>query len=371
MGNFIDEFRDSETARRITEAISSYSGKPLKIMEVCGTHTMSVSRYGIRGILPPQISLVSGPGCPVCVTPSGFLDAAIELSRRQDVIITTFGDLMRIPGSSSSLLKEKASGNDVRIVYSPLDSLKIAADNPGKKVIFLSVGFETTTPAAALAITKAQEQNIGNFYLLSSNKTMPEALKLLALDEDAGIDAYLYPGHVSAIIGMGFYEVLAHEYGIPGVVAGFEPLDVLYAVYVIVKNIMSGKICAENRYTRVVKKEGNPDAMNKIYEVFRPCDAAWRGIGCIPGSGLEMRDKYAMHDAWKAFDIKQLEAKEPAGCLCGQVLKGSKAPHECKLFGLACNPDNPVGACMVSSEGTCSAYYKYGDYNGGTQCRIK
>ncbi len=368
--NILNEFRNSGTARDLGRLLASYDKSPVTIMEVCGTHTMSVFKYGIRGLLPEKIRLVSGPGCPVCVTPSYYIDAAVELSRRKDVIITTFGDMMRVPGgefppqsggsrgSGNSLLKERARGRDIRILYSPLGSIKIASDNPGKNVVFLSIGFETTTPVIALMVLKAREKGIKNLFLLSANKTMPNALKALT-QEDAGIDGFIYPGHVSAVTGTAFYEELARTHGMPGIVTGFEPLDILRAVIALSDNISSGKKIVENHYSRVVEKEGNAVALGKMYEVFEPCDAVWRGIGAIAGSGLCVKHKYGGFDAWKVFDIKQGKSFEPAGCLCGEVLKGKKAPCECPLFGGVCTPESPVGACMVSSEGTCAAYYKY------------
>lgn len=361
MNNYIDMFRNSEMARQLGETLKNYQGKPVTIMEVCGTHTMAIFRYGIRSLLPENIRLISGPGCPVCVTPAFYLNAALELTKEKDVILTTFGDMMRVPGSRSSLMQEKARGADVRMVYSPLDALKIAEENLDKKVVFLSIGFETTTPVCALAVTNAKKQGLKNFSILSANKTMPEALKLLAVDKDIGVNGYLYPGHVSAILGTSLYEELAKDYGISGVVTGFEPLDMLSAIITLARNIQNGKTVLENQYSRVVSREGNPLALEKIYEVFEPSDAVWRGIGEIPNSGLAVRKEYQDYDAWKVFDIKLDTTGEPKGCLCGEVLKGKKTPKDCKLFNKACTPENPVGSCMVSSEGTCAAYYKYGE----------
>lgn len=361
MNNYIDMFRNSEMARQLGETLKNYRGRPVTIMEVCGTHTMAIFRYGIRSLLPENIRLISGPGCPVCVTPAFYLNAALELTREKDVILTTFGDMMRVPGSRSSLIQEKAKGADVRMVYSPLDALKIAEENPDKKVVFLSIGFETTTPVCALAVTNAKKRGLKNFSILSANKTMPEALKLLAVDKDIGVNGYLYPGHVSAILGTSLYEELAKDYGVSGVVTGFEPLDMLSAIITLARNIQEGKTVLENQYSRVVSKEGNPLALEKTYEVFEAADAVWRGIGEIPDSGLSVRKEYEDYDAWKVFDIKLDTTEEPKGCLCGEVLKGKKTPKDCKLFNKACTPENPVGSCMVSSEGTCAAYYKYGE----------
>ncbi len=359
MSELINEFRNPELARRMGSILSSYRGRNVSIMEVCGTHTMSISRYGIRGLLPDGINLISGPGCPVCVTPGFFINAAIGLSRRKDVIIATFGDLMRVPGKGSSLLKEKAAGGDIRIVYSPFDSLKLARENPGRRVVFLSVGFETTTPVTALTILKAKAGNIKNFSVLSSNKTVPEVLKALAADRDIKLDGFIYPGHVSAVIGTKVYEELALDFGMPGIVTGFEPVDILHAVLKLVSNINNKKIVVENEYSRVVPREGNPAAVQKMEDVFEKCDSVWRGIGTIPDSGLKIREIYENVDAWKVFDIFPEEVEDPKGCLCGEVLKGKKKPNDCKFFGRDCVPENPVGACMVSSEGTCAAYYNF------------
>jgi len=359
MGDFFTTYRDPEILEKLAKKIGDYKGRKINIMEVCGTHTMAISRYGIRSLLPESINLISGPGCPVCVTPVFFINAAINLSSRKDTIITTFGDLMRVPGSESNLLQQKALGRDVRVVYSPLDSIKIAKQNKDKNVVFLSVGFETTTPISALTVLNAKDEGLKNFSVLSANKTVPVALEVLAMDEDIGIDGYLYPGHVSAIIGTGIYEELARKHRIPGVVAGFEPLDILNGIIRLSENINQNNIVVENAYQRAVSKEGNPIAVSKMYEVYEPCDSVWRGIGNLPMSGLKIRDEYKEFDAWKVFELEQKVMEEPKGCLCGEILKGKKKPSDCLLFGKACVPESPVGACMVSSEGTCAAYYKY------------
>lgn len=359
MSNYINEFRNSAASGKIAEALKAYNGKHLNIMEVCGTHTMAIFRYGIRDLLPEAVKLVSGPGCPVCVTPVAYIDAAVAAARNKDVIITTFGDLIRIPGSTASLAGEKANGADIRLVYSPLDALVIARENPAKKVVFLSVGFETTTPVCALTVLKAYDENIRNFFILPANKTMPEALKLLAEDSTTQIDGYLYPGHVSAIIGTGLYGEIAEKYGIPGVVAGFEPLDILHAILTMLELCGMPEKHVVNEYSRFVRNEGNPLALEKMYEVFEAADTVWRGLGTIPGSGLAVRSKYEAFDAWKVFGLSNDAGKEPKGCLCGEVLKGRVIPVKCGLFGKACTPESPVGACMVSSEGTCAAYYRY------------
>ena len=360
MRNYIDEFRDSEVIGKIVQSLQGYSGRRLKIMEVCGTHTMAISRYGLRSLLPPQIELISGPGCPVCVTPTSYIDSATELADNKNVIITTFGDMMRIPGNNSTLIHKKAQGSNVQMVYSPLNAVELARENPDKEVVFLSVGFETTTPVIALSVSKAKSEGINNYSVLTANKTMPEAIKTLAGDKELLIDGFLYPGHVSAIIGTDFFTYVAYNMEKAGVVAGFEPLDILYSIKVLIDNITNRKIVLENMYSRIVSKEGNIKAQQKMYEVFEPVDSVWRGIGMIPKSGLGIVKEYEMFDTAKKFDIKQKDTPEPKGCLCGEVLKGKKRPGDCKLFKKRCTPENPVGSCMVSSEGTCAAYYKYG-----------
>ncbi len=361
MTNYIDEFRDKAVIQKIVDCLNDYSGPNIKIMEVCGTHTMAISRYGLRSLLPKNIELLSGPGCPVCVTPTGYVDSATDLAENKNVIITTFGDMMRIPGNNSTLLHKKAQGCNVQMVYSPLNALEIAKANPDKEVVFLSVGFETTTPVIALSVSKAKEEKIKNFSVLTANKTMPEAVKTLAGDKELALDGFIYPGHVSAIIGTDFFSYVAYNMEKAGVIAGFEPLDVLYSIQVLLKNITERKNVLENVYSRIVSKDGNIKAQQKMYEVFEPVDAVWRGIGLIPGSGLGVNKAYAAFDTVKKFELKPKESPEPKGCACGEILKGKKRPYDCKLFKTKCTPENPVGACMVSSEGTCAAYYKYGE----------
>lgn len=356
----LESFRDPAAARRLADRLKNLEGEPVSIMEVCGTHTMSIFRYGIRSLLPESVRLVSGPGCPVCVTPISYMDAALQLAKRRDVILATFGDLMKVPGSTSSLTAEKQNGADVRVVYSPLDAVTIAAENPDRKVVFLSVGFETTAPVCALTVLRAAEEGISNYFLLSANKTMPRALEIIAGDREARIGGFLYPGNVSTITGTDLFDDLAERFRMPGVVTGFEPLDVLHGIITLTNLIRNREYRVENEYRRVVKPEGNPIALGKLYEVFEPCHAVWRGLGTIPGSGLSVREKYAAHDAWKAFGLTGETGKEPAGCLCPQVLTGKVTPNQCRHFGKTCTPDSPVGACMVSSEGTCAAYYRYG-----------
>lgn len=355
-----ERYRDEVAIGRLSRFIQRYDGAPVKLMEVCGTHTMAISRYGLRGLLPPAVKLISGPGCPVCVTSSFFVNAALTIARQSKTIVATFGDMMRIPGKDASLMEAKSVGADIRIVYSPLDALKIAEDNPGKQVVFLSVGFETTTPVTALAVFKAKERDLKNFTVLTANKTMPKALETLASDPMLGIDGYIYPGHVSAVIGTAFYQRLAVDLGISGAVAGFEPLDIMSAVAVLLLQKQKGQTGVKNLYRRVVREEGNTTALAMMNHVFQACDAHWRGIGEIPGSGLSLKEAYERYDAWKVFDLKDTGGEEPKGCRCGEILKGRLQPEECALFGKSCTPERPIGACMVSSEGACAAYYRYG-----------
>ena len=334
--------------------------QPVRVMEVCGTHTVAIFRAGIRQLLPSQVELVSGPGCPVCVTPNDYLDTAIAYSRCDDVIITTFGDMLRVPGSSSSLRAEKAAGADIRIVYSPLESLDIAASNPGKKIVFLAIGFEATAPTAAATVLTAEKLGLDNFYVLSAHKLVPPALRALLADSKVKVDGFLLPGHVSAIIGEQPYCFLDREYHVPAVIAGFEPLDILQAVYMLVKQIHTGTTVVKNQYSRVVKPGGNPAARQVLAQVYEEADATWRGIGVIPGSGLKVNSKYRHFDARASLPVQVEETCEHAACRCGEVLRGIVKPADCLLFGKSCVPEHPVGSCMVSVEGTCAAWYKYG-----------
>ena len=356
---YIDEFRRGEAARRLTDDIRKAAGDtPVTIMEVCGTHTMAIARYGIREILPEAITLISGPGCPVCVTPNRTVDTIIALSRLSDVIVTTFGDMMKVPGSTSSLDREHAAGSDIRVVASTLESLSLAEKRPDKQVVFLGVGFETTAPTVAAAMMEAKTRGLPNFSVLSAHKTMPQAMEALSRG-DVPIDGYICPGHVSTIIGSKPYAFLAENFGIGCVIAGFEPLDILQGILMLVRQVAAESPTVEIQYTRAVKPEGNPTAQAALDSVFEPCDSDWRGIGDIPGSGLRIRDAYAEWDAQKRFTVDVEPTREPKGCLCGQVLQGKVKPPTCRLFGKECTPSNPVGPCMVSTEGTCAAYYKY------------
>jgi hydrogenase expression/formation protein HypD len=355
---YIDEYRDEKIAQSILKKINAISKKKVNLMEVCGTHTVVIFRNGIKKILPKNINLISGPGCPVCVTPVSYLDEIITLSRENDFIITTFGDMIKVPGSTSSLEREKANGADIRIVYSTLDALNIAHNNPLKKVVFMGIGFETTSPTIASVILKAKEEKINNFSVLSVAKIMPPAMKSLLDVEEVNIDGFICPGHVSAIIGSDPYNFIASQYKVSCVICGFEPLDILQSIYMLIKQIEEGKAKVEIQYKRVVKPEGNKIALKKLKKVFSIVNSNWRGIGNIPQSGLEIRNEYSQFNARK-FKITVEETKEFAGCRCGEVLRGIITPIECPLFKKVCTPEDPKGACMVSSEGTCAAYYKY------------
>ena len=356
-------FRDPELARgQLAEIKRIVAGHDdtMTLMEVCGTHTMAIYQHGIRALLPEQIRLISGPGCPVCVTPVGYVDRAVALARRPDTVMTTFGDMIRVPGSSSSLIREQATGADVRIVYSPLDAVSIAEKNPEKEIVFLGVGFETTTPTIAGAVLTAEQKGLKNFSVLTSHKTMPAPMEALIADPELQVDGYICPAHVSAIIGSEAYRPLVEQYRVPAVITGFEPLDVLQGVAMLARQIVAGRAEVETQYRRVVKPEGNVKAREILYRVFQPCDARWRGIGDISGSGLELRPEYAKFNAALKLPVAVEEPREHAGCLCGDILKGKVRPTDCKLFRTVCTPEDPVGACMVSSEGTCAAEYKYG-----------
>ncbi len=357
---FIDEYRDGEKTRPILEEIQRIADQPLKFMEVCGTHTVSIARYGLRSVLPPAIQLISGPGCPVCVTPTGDLDRAISLARIPGGTVATFGDMVRVPGSHSSLALERAAGKDVRVVYSPLDALRLAEENPEKKVIFLGVGFETTAPTVAATILEAKNRSVKNFFVFSAHKTVPLALRGLLDTGEIQLDGFLLPGHVSAIIGSRPYKFLAAEYGLACVVAGFEPLDILQAILMLVRQAKAREPRVEIQYRRGVNENGNPKALEIMDRVFGPADVEWRGLGPIPGTGLALREEFAALDAWRNFGVPVAPSREPPGCRCGEVLRGIIRPAQCPLFGRACNPQNPVGPCMVSFEGSCAAAYKYG-----------
>lgn len=353
----VDEGRHASILLR---EISGLAAGPLRFMEVCGTHTISVFRSGIRSLLPEGIELISGPGCPVCVTPAGEIDRAITLSRLDGAILVTFGDLMKVPGSSSSLHQEKAKGGDIRVVLSPLDAVEIAQGEQDRVVIFFGVGFETTSPAIAVAVKEAKRRRLSNFFLLSSQRLIPPAIRALLSTGRGRIDGFILPGHVSVIIGRDPYLFIAREFGLPGVITGFESLDILEGLYMLLRQCHEGRAEIEIQYTRAVREQGNQAALEVMGEVFESVDARWRGLGLIPASGLRLRGKLAGIDASRAFGIHSEEKADPPGCLCGEILQGLKIPPECRLFGKRCTPEDPVGPCMVSSEGSCAAYYKYG-----------
>lgn len=356
---YIDEYRDSRLVKPLVAELKQSLTKPVRLMEVCGTHTMAIFRSGIRSILPEGMEIVSGPGCPVCVTSASHMDAFISMAEIPGVRVAIFGDLFRVPGSNGSLINAAARGAQVEVVYSPMDALESAKNNPDDLVVFLGVGFETTTPGIAATILAAHKDRVDNFCVFSTQKVIPGPLEMLMQDPDLNINALLCPGHVSAIIGAGAYQPFADQ-GLACVVAGFEPADLLNGLILLARQIGTGNPTVENIYPRVVSWEGNRRAQTMIDEIFKPVDMEWRGLGLIEQSGLAIRDKYDRYDAQKRLDITIPDTEEPKGCLCGEILKGKTIPPQCPLFGTRCTPANPVGPCMVSSEGTCAAYHKYG-----------
>ena len=357
---FIDEYQNSELARKLAHRIASCSTKQIRLMEFCGGHTHAIMRYGIRQLVPKTVEMRSGPGCPVCVTATADLDKAIALAHLPGVIITTFGDIMRVPGSYSNLQQARAEGADIRIVYSTMDAVEIAKANPEKALIFIGIGFETTAPTIAASIIKAQREKVENYYVLSLHKLTPPVMKALLELGEVKLDGIVCPGHVSVVIGSYPYEFIPRNYGVACVISGFEPLDILLCIEKLVEQIESGQPQVEIAYSRGVKPEGNPKALELMDEVFEIDGANWRGIGSVPRSGLKIRKKYEHFDADKAFSVSLKPTREPKGCRCGDIVRGAATPPECKLFGKACTPEKPVGPCMVSSEGACAAYYQYG-----------
>lgn len=352
-------FKDPKLARGLIETIHRLAPEHATLMEVCGTHTVAIARNGIRDLMPEGLRLASGPGCPVCVTCNRDIDTVIALARIPNVTITTFGDMTRVPGSTSSLLAEQAAGRSVEIVYSPLDALAFAKAHPEREVVFVGVGFETTTPLVAMAIKRAKAMGLSNFTVFAAHKNMPGALELLVGDPTLELDALILPGHVSTIIGAEPYRFLAEKYGIPGVITGFEPVDVLQGIAMLVRQLHEGRAEIEIAYARGVMSEGNPVALAAIDEVFETCTATWRGLGDIPGSGYRIREEFADFDAVRRFEPDVEPTRDPKGCRCGDVLRARIASNECPLFRTVCTPENPVGPCMVSSEGSCAAYYRY------------
>ena len=365
---YVDEFRDREKAKTLIKEIEGLVAgieiaktRPIAIMEVCGGHTHSIFRYGLEGMLPKEIELVHGPGCPVCVLPMGRIDDCVAVAERPEVICTTFGDAMRVPGSRKSLLQAKADGADVRMVYSPMDSLALARKNPGREVVFFGIGFETTMPSTALTILQAEADGVTNFSVFCNHITIVPTIKAILDSPDLRLDGFLGPGHVSMVIGTGVYEFVANHYKRPMVVAGFEPLDVLQSIWMVLKQIKEGRAEIENQYARIVPDGGNSPALaavSKVYELREFFE--WRGLGSIDHSGVKLRDAYAMYDAERKFTMPNVKIADPKSCQCGEVLKGVIKPWQCKVFGTACTPEVPLGALMVSSEGACAAYYQYG-----------
>ena len=361
---FVEEYRDAELGKRLLDRIHRHSTKSARLMEFCGGHTITIVKHGIRQLLPDTIEMLSGPGCPVCVTATADLDKAIALARLPGVIITTFGDMIKVPGSYSSLQQVKAEGGNVRIVYSTQDALNIARDNPAKSVIFLGIGFETTAPTIAVSILEAEREGINNYYVLSCHKLCPPVMKALLDSGEVRLDGIVCPGHVSAIIGSTPYEFIPRDYGIACAISGFEPLDVLLCIDMLVAQIENAEPKVEIAYRRGVTPEGNRRALDIMFQVFEPAEANWRGIGTIPGSGLILRKEYQRFDAERAFNIELPPPREPRGCICGDILRGVKTPNDCRLFRQACHPEHPIGPCMVSAEGSCSIYYQYGEGYG-------
>jgi hydrogenase expression/formation protein HypD len=358
---YIEEFRDPKVAKALaTDIAKNADGLPeTKLMEVCGSHTMAIARYGIRKLLPQNITLISGPGCPVCVTANQYLDKAIAISRLPDVIIATFGDMMRVPGSTSSLEKERAKGSEIKIVYSTMDAISLAINNPRKQVVFLGVGFETTAPTIAASIVKSSELGLKNYTVLCAHKTMPKPMEAIASGDKVDLKGFICPAHVSTIIGSRPYEFLTDKYRKACVIAGFEPLDVLEAVNMLIKQIRIDQPVVQIQYSRVTTVDGNPAALKIMDNIFEECDEEWRGLGNIPGSGLKLRGQYEQYDADLKFDVIVETTQEETGCICGDVMQGIASPPDCPLFGSVCTPEDPIGACMVSSEGSCAASYKY------------
>jgi len=358
---FIDEYRQGDIAAKVAGQIAALTDRPLKLMEVCGGHTHSIFKYGIEDLLPPNIEMIHGPGCPVCVIPLGRVDDAMSIAQTPGVIFTTFGDAMRVPGSRTSLLGAKAAGADVRMVYSPLDALKLARRSPDRIVVFFALGFETTAPSTAMTLMQAKKDQVTNFRVFCNHIMIVPALKALLDSPDLQLDGFVGPGHVSTVIGIRPYEFVASDYKKPVVVAGFEPLDVLQSIYMLVKQIVAGRAEVENQYSRVVAREGNRRALAALFEVFEPrAYFEWRGLGSIAHSGMKLNAKYAQFDAELSFSLPGLRIADPKACQCGEILKGVKKPWECKVFGTACTPETPIGSCMVSSEGACAAYYNFG-----------
>jgi hydrogenase expression/formation protein HypD len=360
---FVDEYRSADVAKRVAEQIRDLvePGRHYKLMEVCGGHTHSIYKHGIEDLLPPEVELVHGPGCPVCVIPMGRQDDAMAIAERPEVIFTTFGDMLRVPSTNGSLLDAKARGADVRMVYSPLDALRIARENPDRDVVFFAIGFETTTPSTALTLLRARSEGIRNFFVFANHVTIVPGIRAILQSPDLRLDGFIGPGHVSTVIGIRPYHFIARDHGKPVVVSGFEPLDVLQGVYMVLRQLAEGRSEVENQYGRVVRDEGNPLALRAIAQTMElRTTFEWRGLGFISQSALKLRPEFADWDAELRYSVPGVRVADPKACQCGEVLKGVIKPWQCKVFGTACTPDQPIGTCMVSSEGACAAYYNYG-----------
>lgn len=357
---YLDEYRDPAAAKKLAEAIRRTVTRPWVLMEMCGGQTHSIVKYGIDEILPAGLELVHGPGCPVCVTSLEMIDKAHAIASRPDVIFCSFGDMLRVPGSRGDLLELKSRGADVRIVYSPLDAVNLAAANPQRKVVFFAIGFETTAPPNAMSVWLARKRGLTNFSILVSHVTVPESMTSILQAPGNRVQGFLGPGHVCTVMGYSEYEPIARRYQVPIVITGFEPLDLLEGIYWTVRQLESGRADVENQYARAVRPEGNPQSKRLIDDVFEICDRKWRGVGLIPKSGYKLRYEYRQHDAERLFEVESIETQESTVCISGQILKGLKKPHHCPAFGTTCTPDTPLGATMVSSEGACAAYYLYG-----------
>ena len=356
---YLDEYRDADSARQYAREIARVTTRPWTLMEVCGGQTHAIVKFGLDELLPAQVSLIHGPGCPVCVTPLELIDKALEIAGRPEVIFCSFGDMLRVPGSGGDLLSQKARGADVRIVYSPMDAVKLAEQNPARQVVFFGVGFETTAPATAMAVYQAAKKDLKNFSLLVSHVLVPPALEAILSAPDCRVQGFLAAGHVCTVMGYEEYLPLAAKYRVPIVVTGFEPLDILQGVLMCLEQLENGRAEVQNQYRRAVRQEGNRTAQEIIRQVFRPVPRKWRGIGEIPRSGLGLTPAYAKYDAEQRFGVADKHVEEPAECLSGLVLQGKIKPPECPAFGTLCNPEHPLGAPMVSSEGACAAYYRY------------
>jgi hydrogenase expression/formation protein HypD len=356
---FVDEYRGEQEAQALFGALRRDTHRPWNLMEVCGGQTHTLMRSGIDRLLPETLGLIHGPGCPVCVTPLELIDQALAIARRPEVIFTSFGDMLRVPGSTTDLLAVKSAGGDVRMVYSPLDAVKLARENPGREIVFFAVGFETTAPPNAMAVWQAKRLGLANFSILTSHVLVPPAMEAILQSADCRVNGFLAAGHVCAVMGYWEYEPIAEKYRVPIVVTGFEPLDLLQGIHMAVAALEAGRWGVENQYVRAVTRDGNPAAQKLVAEVFEVCDRKWRGIGTIPASGLRLREEFRAHDAERKFDVGGISADESPLCIAGQVLQGIRKPNECPAFGKQCNPERPLGAPMVSSEGACSAYYRY------------